>query len=304
MVVLQVMLELFFIILIGYFLAKKNVMNQDTAKRISVLVVNITFPALIIASVSANLDQGSLSSVMGIFLLGIICYAVLPLFAWIFGKCIRVPEEQQGIYQFMFIFGNCAFMGYPVLAAIFGSQAIFLGAIFNLPFNLLAFSYGIMLVCRDGEKKAGFQPSKLLNPGIVASLLALLIYGVQLRLPLILVDLCDMLGNMTTPLSMLVLGVSLAELPIKDVFLDVRIYLMSFIRLLLIPFLTYFLLQLFVSDTMSIGVAVISFAMPVASMAVMLSSQYEGNVKLASIGVFVSTLLSVITIPIISALLF
>ncbi len=304
MVVLQVMLELFFILIMGFFLARKDVLNQDTGRKLSFLVVNITLPALIIASVSANLHKGSLDSVLKIFFLGIVCYGVLPLFAWIFTKCIRVPVGQQGIYQFMFIFSNCTFMGYPVLAAVFGDQAIFLGAVFNLPFNLLAFSYGIFLICRDGGEAFGFSLKKLLNPGIIASVLALVIYGVRLKLPSMIIDLCDMLGNMTTPLSMLVLGVSLADIPFKEVFMDARIYLMTVIRLLVIPFLTYFLLHFFVSDSMSIGIAALSFGMPVASMSVMLSNQYDGNVKLASIGVFVSTMFSVATIPVICAALF
>lgn len=304
MVALQVMLELFIILIIGYFLAKKDVLNQDAGKRISILIVNIVFPALIIAAVSENLDQGSLSSVLGVFLLGMATYIVLPIAAWIFMKLLRVPAGQQGIYQFMLIFSNCSFMGYPVLGAIFGSQAIFLSAIFNLPFNLLAFSYGIALVCKDSKAKAGFRLSKLLNPGIIASVLALVIYGVSLRLPAMILELCSMVGNMTTPLSMLVLGAALAEIPLKDVFMDVRIYLMSAVRLIAIPCLAYFILHFFVSDVMTLGVAVMSLAMPVASMTVMLSNQYDGNVRLASIGVFVSTLLSVATIPLISALFF
>ena len=306
MVVLGVMLELFFILMVGYFLAQKDILNQDTGKQLSFLVVNITMPALIIASVSENLDQGTLESVLEIFLLGILCYAALPLLAWILMKAIGASKGQRGVYQFMFIFSNCTFMGYPVLEAIFGSEAIFLSAIFNLPFNLLAFSYGIMLVCKDsdGNGEAGFQISKLINPGIVASLLSLLIYAFHIKLPSFLLDICSMLGNMTTPLSMIVLGVSLAVIPIKDVFMDARIYVMSAVRLIVIPFIAYGVLQLFVTDTLALGVAVMSLAMPVASMTVMLSNQYGGNVRLASIGVFVSTLLSVGTIPLISVLLF
>lgn len=303
-VVLSTMLQLFFILVIGYAITKMGMMNEETSHKLSSFVVNITMPAIIIASVCSNLGQGDVKEVLNMFLAGAVTYLVLPVAAFLGCKLIGVKKPEMGTYQFMIIFSNCTFMGYPVMEAIFGSRAIFLSSIFNLPFNLLAFSYGIFLIAKDGEEKADFQWKKLLNPGIISSILALLIYVLNIQLPSVLVDTMSMLGNVTTPLSMIVLGIFLAQVPLKKVFGELRIYPLTILRLLVLPIIGYFVLGLFTKDDMIIGIGTMTLAMPVASMTVMLSSQYKGKVQLASVGVFITTLCSVITIPFVAWLLF
>lgn len=297
MVVVNTMVELFLLLILGYGLAKKGMIDSKTNGKLSGLVVHVSLPALILASVFENMDKGSLSEVFHFFLAGLGFYAVMIGFAWVLTRLSRTPKEQRGIYQFMLIFSNCAFMGYPIMEALYGTKAIFLSAIFNLPFNLLAFSYGIILISDGTEQTSGFEPKKLLSPGIIASVLALVIFAVRLHVPQVMEQTLNIEGTLTTPLSMLVLGASLAEVPLREVFREGRIYWMSFLRLIVLPMITYFLIKLITTDSLLIGVATMTAAMPVASLAVMLSSQYKGNVRLASVGVFISTALSVVTIP-------
>lgn len=299
-VVVNLMIELFLILILGYGIAKLDIIDSNTNRKLSSLVVNVAMPALVFASAAQNVNQGDLKEVMMYLGFGFLFYGIMVVLAWILTRCMGTPESQRGTYQFMLIFSNCSFMGYPVLEAIFGSRAIFLGAIFNLPFNLLAFSYGILLISKDGEEAAAFQPKKLVNPGIIASVLAILIFAVHISLPQIVTQTIATVGNLTTPLSMLVLGASLAEVPIKEIWREIRIYPMTVFRLLLLPFITFILMRL-VSDNLTlVGIATMTAAMPVASMSVMLSNQYKGKTKLAAIGVFISTLLSVVTIPIVA----
>lgn len=304
MVVLNTMIKLFLILILGYLITKIGIINQDTNKTMSSLVVNVSLPAIIIASVCNQVGQGSLKEVMNFFLLGIVVYLLLPIIAYTCCKLLGIPKQQMGTYQYMLIFTNCSFMGYPVLAAIFGNKAIFLSSIFNLPFNLLAFTYGILLISKDGEKNASFEWKKLLNPGIIASFLALAIYGLDIQIPTVVADTCNLVGGLTTPLSMIVLGASLAEVPIKEIFGEKKIYPMVFLRLIGIPIIFYVCLKTIIHNSMLLGIATMTLAMPVASMSVMLSHQYDGNTKLASIGVFITTLCSVISIPFIAWLLF
>lgn len=303
MVVVDTMVELFLLLILGYGLAKKGMIDPKTNGKLSALVVHVSLPALILASVFENMDKGSLSEVLEFFLAGLGFYVVMIVLSRILIWLSRIPKEQRGTYQFMLIFSNCAFMGYPIMEALYGTKAIFLSSIFNLPFNLLAFSYGIILISGKGEQTARFNPKKLLSPGIIASLLALVIFAVRIRVPQVVEQTLDIVGTLTTPLSMLVLGASLAEVPLKEVFQERRIYWMSFLRLIVLPVITYFLIKLVTSDPLLIGVATMSAAMPVASLAVMLSNQYEGNTRLTSVGVFISTALSVVTIPVIGWLL-
>lgn len=299
-VVVNLMIELFLILLLGYGIAKLGIIDSVTNRKLSSVVVNVAMPALVFASAAQNVDQGDIKEVMTYLGFGFLFYGIMVLLAWLLTRCMRTPKNQRGTYQFMLIFSNCTFMGYPVLEALFGSRAIFLGAIFNLPFNLLAFSYGIFLISKDGEGTATFQPKKLLNPGIIASVLAILIIAVHISLPQVVTNTFTKVGNLTTPLSMLVLGASLAEVPIQEIWKEVRVYPMTVFRLLLLPFLTFLLMRL-VSDNLTlVGIATMTAAMPVASMTVMLSNQYKGNTKLAAIGIFISTLLSVVTIPVVA----
>lgn len=299
-VVVNLMIELFLILILGYGIAKLNIIDPVTNQKLSSVVVNVAMPALVFASAAQNVNQGDLKEVMLYLGFGFLFYGIMVVLSWILTRCMGTPGDQRGTYQFMLIFSNCSFMGYPVLEAIFGSRAIFLGAIFNLPFNLLAFSYGIFLISKDGEGTAAFQPKKLINPGIIASVLAILIFAIHISLPQIVTQTFATVGNLTTPLSMLVLGASLAEVPIKDIWKEVRVYPMTFFRLLLLPLITFLLMRLVSDDLTLVGIATMTAAMPVASMTVMLSNQYKGKTKLAAIGVFISTLFSVVTIPLVA----
>lgn len=301
-VVINTMIELFLVLLLGYGIAKLGMIDPETNKKLSALVVNVSMPALIVASVADNIGNGSLREVLAYLIYGAVFYGIMLLLAWLLTLLMGTPKNQRGTYQFMLIFSNCSFMGYPVMESIFGTEAIFLSSIFNIPFNLLAFSYGIMLISKDGEEAAQFDVKKLLNPGIIASLLALIIFALRLELPQVFRQTLSTVGSLTTPLSMLVLGASLAVVPIRDVFREIRVYPMTLIRLLILPLITYFLMQLVTDNVMLIGIGTMTAAMPVASMSVMLSNQYKGNTKLASIGVFISTLCSVVTIPVVAEL--
>lgn len=301
-VVINTMIELFLQLILGYGLARLGMIDEDMNKKLSALVVKVSMPALIIASVADKAGKGSLSEVLGFLLLGFLFYGAMTGLAWLLTGVMRTPDGQRGTYQFMLIFSNCTFMGYPVMEAVFGTEAIFFNSIFNLPFNLIAFSYGILLISRDGEQKTEFEAKRLLNPGIVAAVLALFIFAFSIPIPQVLSQTLSSVGSLTTPLSMLVLGASLAAVPLREVFHEGRIYIMTVIRLLLLPVLTFFFIRLVTDQAMQVGIAVMTAAMPVASVSVMLSNQYRGNTKLASIGVFISTVCSVVTIPVVAYL--
>lgn len=304
MVVINTMIELFLVLLLGYGIAKIGMIDENTNQKLSALVVTVSQPALIIASVADNIGKGSIREVFVFFAFGIVFYGVWIGLAWIFTRMMGTDKSQRGTYQFMLIFSNCTFMGFPIMESIFGTEAIFLSSIFNLPFHLLAFSYGMMLISRDGNADAKFQWNKLLNPGIIASILALLLFILHVSLPQVLRQTCSVVGSLTTPLSMLVLGASLSLVPVKDIFRESRIYLMTIFRLIVIPVITYLLLQLMTENRMLIGIGTMTAAMPVASMTVMLSNQYHGKTKLASIGVFITTVCSIISIPLVAKLLY
>lgn len=300
--IISVLCKLFALLALGYFLNKRKILDTHINGGISSLMVNATNPALILSSISAtgNSDQ---SDVMRLILFGALFYALLVLLAFLLVRLLRVPNQKRSTVQLLLVFSNTGFMAIPVVQTLYGDIAVFYCTILNLPFNFLIYSYGVYLLSKSSGsgKKLSFR--QFLSPGIIASALALLIYFTDFRIPTVINDTFSFLGNITPPLSMLLLGSVLAEYPLSSMWQDKRINLLLLIKLLLLPFLALFLTSLFFTDPVIIGVTTLTFAMPCASMCVMLCKEYKGDSRTASVGVVFSTLLSLITIPIIFLLL-
>lgn len=301
-VVWNVMLELVIIMALGYGLAFFGFLDKRFSDKLSWLVINISMPMLIIASVLGK--EGKLSDVLAYLGYGTAFYIISMPIAFLCCKLLFVRKKNMGTYQFMLIFSNCSFMGYPIAAAVLGADSVFYMSIFNIPFNIFAFSYGIYLLASGSGNEVGFNPKKLINPGIISSIIAIIIYAYGFSLPSFIESTFSSVGELTTPLSMLVLGISLAQLPVSELFNEIRLYPISLIRLVGLPVLTYYVMSLLTNDIMMLGVATVTAAMPVASMTVMLTTLYGGNVKLASVGVFITTVLSVISVPLVLGFLF
>ena len=300
--IISVLCKLFALLALGYFLNKRKILDTHINGGISSLMVNATNPALILSSISAT-GNSNQSDIMRLILFGVIFYAILVLLAFILVRVLRVPNQKRSTVQLLLVFSNTGFMAIPVVQTLYGDIAVFYCTILNLPFNFLIYSYGVYLLSKSSGsgKKLSFR--QFLSPGIIASALALLIYFTGFRIPTVINDTFSFLGNITPPLSMLLLGSVLAEYPLSSMWQDKRINLLLLIKLLLLPFLAFFLTSLFFTDPVIIGVTTLTFAMPCASMCVMLCKEYKGDSRTASVGVVFSTLLSLITIPIIFLLL-
>ncbi len=297
-IMIQTMLELFLLIVIGFAAGKLQIMDHDMNSKLSRLLLTVSLPAFVVSAVLQADRAVSTSQVFTVFGFCLLFYFFNLLLAWPIPWLLRASPNQWGMYRFMALFSNSAFMGYPVILAVLGNTALLYASILNVPNALLVFSLGLFLaVGKNGEVKMSWR--LLLNPGIVAAVLSLVIYLTGLRFPVVIEKTLSMTGQMMTPGAMLVLGASLAELPLRGIFNDWKIYIFSAIRLLLIPFLTWLVFSRLISDSLVLGVIVLTAAMPVANNATLFSARYHSDLALAAKGVFVSTLLSVITIPLI-----
>lgn len=169
-------------------------------------------------------------------------------------------------------------------------------------FNIFCYSYGIYLI--SGDDKLSFDFKQLINPGIIFSIIAIIIYLTKWKMPQIIGETSNLIGSITTPLAMMLIGSSLADIPPKEVINDIRLYPYTIIKQIIMPILFWWVLKFIVVDKVVLGVLVVLVAMPVGSSTVMFCNQYEGNVDLASKSIFITTLASVFTIPILVYLLF
>jgi len=297
MVLVETMVVLFVIMLIGYVLNKLSILREESNSVLSELIVKVTGPVLVVSSVCGTNEMTDKMQIIKIFFVGILLYAVLIIFSKIIINLFHLNDESGNIYSLMLIFTNTSFIGYPVLRALYGDYAIFTSAILHMPFNVLIYSYGVYMIQKKGDSKREFKIKDVLNIGVIAAIIALLIFLLDIEIPHIIQNILTMVGDITIPLSMILIGSSLALIPIKYVFSNVKIYIVSFIKLIMMPFIAYFTAKLFTNDSFLIAQLTIATALPAGSMIVMLTTQYKGNVKAASIGVFITTVLSVVTIP-------
>lgn len=303
MVLVETMLVLFAIIMLGYLLNKLGILRAESNSVLSELIVKVTAPILVISSVCNTGEIADKGQIIKIFFIGIIFYILLIAFSQAIRKIFKLNNNGWNIYLLMLIFTNTAFVGYPVLKALYGDYAIFASSILHMPFNVLIYSYGVYMIKSNKSLKSEFKIKEVLNIGIIAAVTALVIFLFEIKVPNILQEILNMVGGVTTPLSMILIGSSLALIPIKCVFSDIRVYILSLIKLIIMPITTYFIAIFFTKDSFIIAQLTIATALPAGSMIVMLTTQYKGEVKSASTGVFITTVLSVITIPLMVYLL-
>ena len=300
MVVFQTMLKLFLLLVLGFVLFKCHIFDEYTNKKISALIVNVASPMLIISSI-AGVEGNDKSIVFLMIGAGILMYIGFIILGKIINRIFPFPKKDWPVYECMVVFANTGFMGYPVLLDVFGQEAVFYASLIHMAFNFFVYIYAIMCLTKSDDSKFKLNFKQLLTPGIVLIFIGILIYLFDMQLPSVLMDTINSVGSLTAPLSMMMIGSSLAVYPIKDSFTDWRSYVFAFVRLIIVPFMTMIVCRLLHINPYYANITIITNAMPVGSMVLMLATQYNANVKIVTKNIVVSTLLSVITIPIVVA---
>ncbi|MDR1932874.1 MAG: AEC family transporter [Spirochaetales bacterium] len=294
---------LFVLIIAGYALRKTGVLDLAVTRGFSRFIVNVSLPALAVSSLQISFSRERLTDALLMFCIMAGCYLLYAVFAWLVPKILRAERRDAAIYRYLMVFSNTGFMGFPVLEAFLGREAVFYGVIFNIPYPLLTFTVGIGFMVfasdRSGEKRK--IPWK--HPGVLAGIIAVILFLMPFRLPLILGRPIEMLGGLTTPLSMLVIGSLLTHMRPAELWKGIAVYVGVFFRLAIIPLTVFAILRALAFSGYLLGVPVILSAMPVAANMSILADQFGGNEELASRLVFLSTLFSVFTLPAFALLL-
>ena len=289
------MLALLIMIGAGYFVTKKGMLDAHTNNQMSDLIVNIFNPMLVLASAANSVGQISLAAMklagiiaVGMFLAFIIAGMVLsPLF--------EKDRELRKIFQLMFVFSNVGFIGIPVISSIFGAEYVVYVSEFMLVYTLVFYTYGIALM--DG-KFSKDSLRAMVNPGTIAGLLAMAVILFEIQLPEFLNTAVTYLGNVTSPMALVAVGFALADSDIKKVFCQPRLYLFSVVKLLVLPMLLLPLLRFSVGTSYLLSVCMVMFGMPVGNMPLILGNQRGLDVTACSAAIILSTVLCVLTVPV------
>lgn len=300
---LQQMIVLFLVMLVGLLAYKKDYINDNASKKLSSIVVNIANPALILSSILGMDNTVTGQDLLITMILAVAVFASLLVLAIFVPRVFGVDRSAYGAYRVMTVFSNIGFMGFPIISAVYGNSALLYGTLFLIPYNVLIYTYGVYTMKNGrGGKKEPFRPGLILNTGVIACVIAIVLFAFDVKLPAFASSVISMLSNLTAPLSMMVIGASMAVIDMKKLAGDYKLLLFAAFKLLFVPIVGTLIVRQFVANEIICGVTMVMLATPVGSMTAMLAQEYDGDYELASKGVMLTTLLSVVTLPIVSAI--
>lgn len=301
-IILNSVLTLFLLIFLGCFLGKKGIVSTDYASGLSGFIVKVTMPATVFNAMQMEYDPQLLKQGWEILLFSLIFYGISTLIGLAAVHLCRIPKEEKGIWLFVASYSNNGFMGLPLALSLYGSPGVFLMSIMNMIANLFIFSAGVKMLTAGFPIREKLSLKKMLINNInIAVVLGLIFYINQWTLPEVLSSSLNYLGSITSGLSMIVVGLSMAKLDIRSMFRGYRNYLLTALRLAVIPLLTLAFLRTAGAGMapMAAGVILLTSALPSPSAVTIITEQYHTNTDLAARVVFLTTLFCLVTVPLI-----
>ena len=295
-------MTLFAIVIVGYVAGRLGYMGGEFDKRLSSLVINITCPALILSSAMTGElpDRRLILPLLGI---SAITYIVLTGVALWLPRYLTKQKDGEGIIGFALMFGNVGFMGYPVVASIFGHQAVFYAAVLNVVNTLAVFTVGTILIVGDLGDGKRFQKKVLYSTPMLSAYLAMLIVALGIdQIPGIISQPLTMIGNITVPAALLIIGSSMSQLSFRTMLGNSTVYVTSIFRLLLIPLGFYYLFSALGFSQYVVNINTVVIAMPVATYGTILCLKHGRDTTLITEVTLITTLLSMLTIPLLTFL--
>lgn len=307
MIGMQQVLVLFLLIVAGIIIKKRGIVTDHINAEISSLVINVCLPAFILSSMAFDFSLEVLINSGMLVVLSFSIYGLSIAISKFLNKGLGMKGAARDVYEYVAVFPNCGFMGYPVLHAAFGEEAVFYAAIYNLSFSVLVWSYGVFIMQRshseNAEKRSVFSMLKSsVNPAMIAVFLGFLMFLTGIKLPGPIYQTVKMIGSATTPLSMMFIGFILAEVHPRELFSDWRDFLLTVHRLVVLPTLVFFILTALGITGITLIIPVVITAMPAAANSAIIASRYKSDFRLASKLIFITTLFSILTIPVVIGL--
>lgn len=300
------MLVLLGMMLTGTFVYKKKWLSEEGSANLSKIVVNICNPALVIAAVLGETDMINREKITANLQLVMLYYVIAIVFGLVLAWVLHPPKNLKSIYTLMATFSNLGFMGIPVARSLYGAEGVVYVAFYVLLYNLIVYTYGMALARRGGWEKTGRAPEKtdiktsllrIINPGVIAAVAALIIFAADITLPQPVVSFCSYVGDSTIPLSMMLIGVSIAKADLRSYLKDVRMYLFILLRMVAMPVGVALLMRNMGYDAVVFGVFIIELAMPVGSIIGLFAKECGADDAYCMKGTVLSTLASIVTIP-------
>ena len=297
---LRSLLQLYGMLLLGFVMAKAGILDDHVNRKLSAMVVTVVYPLMLLYSMTGQ--SGDLGEAAAMLAVGFAVYVGMILLGKLSTRLFRVPAEKRRDFECLMVFGNTGFIGAPLAQSLYGDAAFFQMTLLNFAYYFFYNTYAVSALSPKETGAGRFSWRGLFTPGFVMTLLAIVLYFLRFDAPEPVGQFFQTVGGMTTPLSMIILGSSLAMYPFRQSVSDLWSYLYAGAKLLLLPAVVYAVWALSGADPYMGDLMVLSAAMPAGSMVLMLALQIGHDSAFISRSIFVSTLLSAATLPLIAIL--
>lgn len=296
---LNTIVMLFIMLVVGFVANKLGIIDEITSKRLSKLIVTICQPALIISSLTKlNYTPENLKLGFTTLGLGIVIHLALSAFAFVVCRPFKDIDEQK-LTEFSMIFGNAGFIGFPILESLLGEKGLFMGSFFIVSFHLVLWTWGMTILARKRKDIKLTVKKIFINLGTIPCLIGILLFIINLNMPVYFSTTLSYLGNMCTPVSMLIIGALIGRRNLVSLFTSFKVYYLSAMKLIVTPLIVCLVMKLLGVNTEMILFMTTVCALPSATMVSMLAEMHNINPEFSAQLVGMSSLLCVVTIPVI-----
>lgn len=289
---------LFILIFIGFIAAKTHLLNDTGVKNMTDFVLMLVTPAVIIKSFTREFQPAIFKNLLISFLITTLAHIFFIIASKLFLRSKNIPKQK--VLQFSIIFSNCGYMAIPLLQSILGDDGVFYGSSYIAVFNVFIWSYGLILI--SGDKKSINLKKLILNPGIIGFTISIIIFLCSIPVPKIIYEPISHIATLNTPLPMIIIGYHLASSNLLKGLKDIQCIFAVLLKLFILPLVLLLVMYLCgIRDTLLLALTICSCA-PSAAITTMFSAKYGADTELSVTMVSLSTILSLISMPIVVTL--
>lgn len=296
LVVFQQMLIILILIAIGYGIYKKGFIGDDVGENISFIVLNITNPAYVVSTAFSEEELITHDEILFAIVVTAVIYVILIAVGHLIPYLIGAKKATHKFYTVLSIYSNVGFIGIPVCAAVLGPKSLIYVTLFNVIYTIIFYTHGYIIMLKGVEGADKVSIKSFVNVGTIASVITILIFWFNLRLPMVIEDTIVYTGRATTFLAMMVLGFSFAKMSLKKVLGNARIYAMVVIRYIIFPIATTLVLKQIFGSNIMVQTVALMLAMPAGNSPLMLATRHDMETDTLSSGILISTIFSLLSV--------
>ncbi len=291
--VIEQIIMLLCITTVGFYMRRKGVMTDPVIKGVNTLLLRVAWPCMILMTTQKECTSETVANFLTILVITLVVLGIASVAAFLITRK-AASNAPSAVFTILAVLPNAGFVGLPIIKAVYGDLGVFYLSAFLVGFNIVVWTICVFFFTGISVRSL----KEALNPGFIAAILGTALFLLRIALPTPLAATVTQLGSLTTPLSMLLLGARLSQISPK-VFRSKLLWCAYALKLLVMPMVTFGIMHLLKVEPLLIGVTVISMAMPSPAVAQLFAEKYGDDVELATTGVSISTLLCIVTIPLI-----